>query len=332
MQLNPGDKFLDYSSARPDPGLMAARGGKGGSRYICQINELTRPKLLTIPERDRLFDQGISIQPNFEWYAKRTLEGTRAGAEDGRVCADMLAVLDWPIEHFVCISAGTDLGPSTWQATADYHAAFRAEIAPRPSTSYIDSDGGRFLLDRGLIDHPGIWAPGASGWNNIAPHTVYLQQWVGFMHPDLAVLGSVDDNTVKAPFELWAGEVSGGGTTPPIEEPEEMIRILHPDGRQFVCVGRDLEAIDGPMAYWIERKDGPPLTCRSAEDQTVLDQWIGSSALHASEEDAALDARIRAIVADEVAKAGGNGVSLAAIRSAVRVELDSTTIAGRLGK
>lgn len=333
MLLQPFDIAVDYSSARPDPALMAQLGVKMVSRYICQINEATRPKLLTIPERDRLFDHGIGIQPNFEWYAHRTNEGARAGAEDGRVIGDMLAVLDWPESFFVCVSADTDQTPGTYQATADYFAALR-EVVGRPVSAYIDADGGKYLLDRGLIDHPGIWAPAASGWNSIAPHTVYLQQWVGFPHAELQVLGRVDDNTVVAPFEVWAGEnVTGEGSNPSPQRKDDMLRILHPDGRQFVCVGRGLEPIEGPAAQFIELKDGPPLTCRpGTDDLAALEQWIGQSAAYKAQEDAALDARIRAIVADEISKYGGNGVSIAAIRSSVRAELDATSITGHLGK
>ncbi|MGE0138643.1 MAG: hypothetical protein AB7R77_12550 [Ilumatobacteraceae bacterium] len=279
---------------------LAAAGVAGISRYIAPLNNLTAPKILRRAEIDRAHALGVGVQLNFEWYAARAKDGYDAGTEDARTTLDWLEAQEIPDHVPVIISHDSDTRPSTIAAQVDYQGRFRELLAGRPVGAYIDNDGGRALEAGGLVD-VGIWGPAALGWNSgPAPASLYLQQRVGLsskLQPftgigeetvvrssKLQPFTGIGEDTVVRSFDLWAGELhaadQNGQTTKPKDS--TAMRILHPDGRQFVTNGPILEPIIEPAAHWLERL-GPPELVNTADDLAKLDAWIEWSALKLAE-------------------------------------------------
>lgn len=203
MILSPGDVVLDYSYGRPDPAAMVAAGVRAVCRYIS--NQASR-KNLTDVERDGLFAAGLGILLVFEEAASSPLQGAVYGVKHGTAAGAMARALGYP-ESVPLIIAAQDMSllPAQWGTVADYVKAFRAAAGWPILYAYCGTNIGNWLVGAGLIH--GIWKPAAGSWSSDRNDSaVVVEQLFGYVHPGVAGLGSVDDNTVLKPLTVWDGK------------------------------------------------------------------------------------------------------------------------------
>lgn len=89
-------KVVDYSWARPDPGVIAAAGYEGAIRYLATDDRANAGKILRADERDRLFAAGLRVGLVWETTANRAAAGFDAGALDADAANAMADRLGWP--------------------------------------------------------------------------------------------------------------------------------------------------------------------------------------------------------------------------------------------
>lgn len=238
VTLQPGQIVLDYSSARPDPDQMVAAGVKAVCRYIAGMNNLTRPKILTVAERDRLWNAGLAIILNWEQDAGGALQGGTVGKIHGTNAADMAAGLDYPKDLPIAVSVDVGVSANQLPAVADYFYQFKA-ACPWPLTVYGGTFVGDYLVGAGFAD--GIWQASASSWSPRPSEHVFLKQHYGAHHTETVrwtAVGQTDDNTVIAPFRAWfPTDVSVDLVTPP-KGKTMPYRVMRSDGAQFIVDDR----------------------------------------------------------------------------------------------
>ena len=230
--LEAGNIVLDYSSARPDPDQMVAAGVKAVCRYIAPLNPLTKPKLLTVKERDRLFEAGLGILLNWEQEAGAALSGRDRGVYHGQVCTEMATALDYPKDLPIAVSVDVGITAAQLPVVADYFYGFKSQC-PWTLTVYGGTFVGDYLVNAGFVE--GIWQAAAGSWSPKSSDHVFLRQWVGVKNPGIGqFMPGVDDNTVIRPFPIWSpGDVSAGVVLP-AKEFDVQYRIMRSDGAQYL--------------------------------------------------------------------------------------------------
>jgi len=277
--LAAGDICLDYSSARPDPAQMVEAGVKAVCRYIAGMNSLTRPKILTVEERDRLWDAGLGILLNWEQDAGGALGGGIIGKVHGMNCADMAAGLDYPRDLPIAVSVDVGIATSQLPQVADYFYQFKANC-PWPLTIYGGTFVGDYIVNAGFAE--GIWKAMASSWSPRPSDHVFLEQHFGVAHKDAPYISQwvasrqVDDNTVVKPFPVWtrtdvsADIVVGKDYGMPY-------RIMRSDGAQYlVDDAGDLNHLIDVQARFYDSPNPGTTTPRLPIDQSVSDADINA--------------------------------------------------------
>lgn len=124
--MTAGDKWVDYSLARPSLASLKAAGIKGVCRYVCYLNGITDPKVIFKPEYDALVAAGFDVLLNYEWYQARMNEGAASGTFDGRVAVQQAKALGHPAGAVIVFSE--DTGETVPSAVAAYLDAARAAM------------------------------------------------------------------------------------------------------------------------------------------------------------------------------------------------------------
>lgn len=202
MILQPGDIVLDYSYSRPDPAAMKAAGVKAVCRYL---SAKSNAKNLTASERDQLHAANLGILLVFEEAASSPLQGAATGVAHGAAARAMARALGYP-ESVPLIVAAQDMSltQAQWPVVADYVKAFRTAAGWDVVYAYCGTLLGNYLANAGLIQ--GIWKAAAGSWSTGGNDAaVVVEQLYGYVHPGIAGLGSVDDNTVRKPLTVWDG-------------------------------------------------------------------------------------------------------------------------------
>lgn len=200
--------MLDYSGARPDLNVAKRTGAKIISRYISPPIASTAWKRIGTSERDNILKIIGDLWLNWEWYAGRMLEGSKAGAEDGKWALAAVEGLSYPRGRI--IPASHDTGTINDSATLAYCAAFNKALGG----AYKMTVYGSYHTVTSHANKSGVqpvpWQTAA--WSNrqkAAIAAVYqnTNQW--FNH-------TVDENEIwKMPFGTWNHPYPAVTPTPP---------------------------------------------------------------------------------------------------------------------
>lgn len=272
--LEAGNIVLDYSSARPDPDQMVAAGVKAVCRYIAPLNPLTKPKLLTVKERDRLFEAGLGILLNWEQEAGAALSGRDRGVYHGQVCTEMATALDYPKDLPIAVSVDVGISQAQLPIVADYFYGFKTQC-PWPLTVYGGTFVGDYLVTAGFVD--GIWQAAAASWSPKSSDHVFLRQWVGARNPSVErFLPGVDDNTVIRPFPVWfPTDVSADIVVR--KDLGMPYRIMRSDGAQYIVDDRgELNHLIDVQARFYDNPAPGATTPRLPIDTSVSDADINA--------------------------------------------------------
>ena len=95
MSLQPGDRVIDYSYARPRLDVAAHAGAKAVIRYSAGAasnpahasHKDNAGKLISPAEFKAILAAGLDVIANDEWYETRVTEGYSAGYADGKAAA-----------------------------------------------------------------------------------------------------------------------------------------------------------------------------------------------------------------------------------------------------
>lgn len=99
---------LDYVTGPPIADLQAA-GVTFVCRYLSEVNELTKVKLLSHDEAKTLNQAGIAVVSNYEWYANRALEGSASGVADAQIAASQHEACGGPPDRPIYFSVDVDV-------------------------------------------------------------------------------------------------------------------------------------------------------------------------------------------------------------------------------
>lgn len=173
--LEPGDRVLDYSYARPDPAAIVKGGARGVLRY--SAGEASNPrhpshsavagKLITPREFAALRAAGLDVIANDEWYPTRITEGAGAGRDDAHAAAELWRVCG--LHHGATIYVSWDADPleSQWAGALAYLKAYAAVLTAHPCHYRLGAYAGTPFLHRALGDAIDFgWRPNANSWSN----------------------------------------------------------------------------------------------------------------------------------------------------------------------
>jgi hypothetical protein len=196
--LNPGDIAIDYSSARPDPAAIVAAGVRLVVRYMSPRR--TNPKNITAAERDALLAAGLSILLVWEAVTTDPLQGAPLGAIHGIQAGAFALDLGYPADLPIIVAVDFGVSSAQMPAVLAYLGAFQA-ASGYPQGAY-GSDTLVTAAYNAVVSTLG-WQTRAWSQGRLSPHADVRQE-IGFVHPAVAALGSVDDNTVLRPFTAWS--------------------------------------------------------------------------------------------------------------------------------
>jgi hypothetical protein len=167
-----GDFGCDYSSARPAPGKIVAKGGTFVVRYSAGAASVpgnpdhgrNASKLITPDEFAALDAAGLDIIANSEYDKTRVTQGASAGRDDG--IADLALWKKCGLARGASIYVSWDATPfrTQWDNVAAYLTAYTEALG---GFYGVDMYGGDPVLvemkRRGLIQFG--WRPPAESWN-----------------------------------------------------------------------------------------------------------------------------------------------------------------------
>lgn len=209
MILQPGDIALDYSFSRPSVPAMVAAGVRLVVRYIS--SNRGNPKNLSLAERDAILGGGLALLLVWEQSAADPAQGALTGAKHGSAAASYAHDLGYPTDIPIIVAVDFDVQPAQMAAVLHYLEAFKQASGWRQGVYGKDAMV-TAAHDAGVSELG--WQTRAWSKGRRSPHADCLQE-IGFVHPGLDRLGSVDDNTVLRPFAAWST-----GSAPPEPDPQ----------------------------------------------------------------------------------------------------------------
>lgn len=212
MILQPGDIALDYSFSRPSVPAMVAAGVRLVVRYIS--SNRANPKNLNLAERDAILAGGLALLLVWEQSAADPAQGALTGAKHGSAAASYAHDLGYPTDIPIIVAVDFDVQPAQMAAVLHYLEAFKQASGWRQGVYGKDAMV-TAAHDAGVSELG--WQTRAWSKGRRSPHADCLQE-IGFVHPGLDRLGSVDDNTVLRPFAAWS---TAADPLPPPSVPQE---------------------------------------------------------------------------------------------------------------
>lgn len=224
----PAETFTyDYSFGRPIPREMKAAGAAGVERYGARR---PNPKVLSVPERDLLFEAGLSITWVWELGEQRALAGFDAGYDDARYMLDLAHELGTPpgAGIYYVLEDPRPVARSQWPAVLRYVEGVRHAGGPFRVGGY----GGQALVEeatrQGLITLG--WQ--VEGWSqSVSPACHLYQRSNSRNHP----FPSTDENVcLQSDWGQWPQDhLPDPIPTPPQEDEVVKAVIVMNDGTEY---------------------------------------------------------------------------------------------------
>lgn len=185
---------IDYVTAPPIAAMKQA-GVTFVCRYLSEVNELTKIKLLTAGEAKALSQAGISIVSNYEWYASRATESHASGVQDAQIADSQHKACGGPADRPIYFSVDEDVDGSQ---CVDYFKGVASVIGLARTGAYGSYRVVQYLLNQGLIK----WAWQTYAWSGGAWESrAHIQQYQNGVILDGC---SVDyDRSMKPDFGQW---------------------------------------------------------------------------------------------------------------------------------
>lgn len=186
---------LDFVTA-PTIAAMKSASVAFVCRYLSEVNDLTKIKLLTAAEAKADSAAGIAIVSNYEWYGNRAAEGFNSGVADAKIAAAQHAACGGPGDRPIYFSV--DFNTSATAAIIDYFHGVASVIGLARTGAY-----GGYACIKGLLDAGAIkWAWQTYAWSggqwDARAHILQYENGIAFDGR------SVDyDRSVKPDFGQW---------------------------------------------------------------------------------------------------------------------------------
>lgn len=218
MILQPGDVAIDYSFARPAPLAIVGAGVRLVVRYISPTR--SNKKNLTAVERDGLLAAGLSVMLVWEAVATDPLRGATVGQQHGSQAGVFAHDLGYPTGFPIIAAVDFQVIGQQITPVMEYLAAFQGACG-YPMGVYGNDTMVTAAHDAGVSVLG--WQTRAWSHGRLSPFADVRQE-IGVVHPPVAVLGSVDDNTVLRPFAAWSTTDAPlpPPSRPPVSEESDM--------------------------------------------------------------------------------------------------------------
>lgn len=151
---------LDFVTA-PSITAMKAASVAFVCRYLSEVNDLTKIKLLTPAEAKADSEAGISIVSNFEWYGNRAAEGFNSGVADAKIADAQHKACGGPGERPIYFSVDFEATSTQMGMIADYFKGVASVIGLARTGAYGSYDVIKYLLDNDCI----TWAWQTYAWS-----------------------------------------------------------------------------------------------------------------------------------------------------------------------
>lgn len=188
---------LDYVSGPSMDALKAAHVGFV-CRYMSEVNDLTKIKLLTLAEAHELSQNGVAIVSNFEWYGNRALEGHAAGVADAQIAESQHLACGGPNSAPIYFSVDFNAQAANMPAILDYFHGVASVIGVQRTGAYGGYDVIKFLFDQGAI----AWGWQTYAWSRgLWDPRAHIQQYQNGMSLDGKAVDY--DRSMLADFGQW---------------------------------------------------------------------------------------------------------------------------------
>lgn len=186
---------LDYVTGPPIADLKKA-GVTFVCRYLSEVNELTKVKLLSAGEAKTLAQAGISVVSNYEWYGNRASEGFNSGVTDAQIAQSQHAAAGGPTDRPIYFSVDFNTGATA--AIIEYFKGVASVIGLHRTGAYGGYACIKGLLDAGVI----TWAWQTYAWSGGAwEPRAHIRQYSN--GETIAGLSVDFDQAMKSDFGQW---------------------------------------------------------------------------------------------------------------------------------
>lgn len=152
---------LDFVTA-PSIAAMKAANVAFVCRYLSEVNELTKIKLLTPEEAKADSAAGIALVSNFEWYANRALEGFASGVQDAQIADAQHKACGGPADRPIYFSVDFNASITQMPAIREYFRGVASVIGLERTGAY-----GSYRTIRNMLDANAItWAWQTYAWSD----------------------------------------------------------------------------------------------------------------------------------------------------------------------
>lgn len=188
---------LDFVTA-PSIAAMKAASVAFVCRYLSEVNDLTKVKLLSAAEAKADSAAGIAIVSNYEWTGTTALGGFNAGVFDAKIAAQQHTACGGPANRPIYFSIDWDAQPGQMSVIIDYFHGVASIISLDRTGAYGSYEVIKALLNAGAIK----WGWQTYAWSG--------GQWLSGIHIRQYQNGitldghSVDyDESMQADFGQW---------------------------------------------------------------------------------------------------------------------------------
>lgn len=219
---------LDYVTA-PSIAAMQSAHVAFVCRYLSEVNDATKVKLLTPAEAKADSEAGIALVSNYEWYGNRAAEGFASGVYDAKIAAAQHTACGGAPDRPIYFSVDFDTG--TTSAIIDYFKGVASVIGLARTGAY-----GGYACIKGLLDAKAIsWAWQTYAWSagawDARAHIRQYQNGVTFDGR------SVDyDEAMMADYGQW---FYGGGSMVPTGWKDDGTTLTAPNGNKVTMGFRE---------------------------------------------------------------------------------------------
>lgn len=195
-------------------------------RYLSEVNDETKIKLLTAAEAKADSAAGIAIVSNYEWTGTTALGGYNAGVYDARIAAQQHTACGGPADRPIYFSIDWDAQPGQMPVIIDYFHGVASIVSLDRTGAYGSYEVIKALLNAGAIK----WAWQTYAWSggqwDPRAHIRQYQNGVTFGWREVDY-----DESMQADFGQW---VTLGGYMIPAGWKDNGTTLTAPNGVEVI--------------------------------------------------------------------------------------------------
>lgn len=193
---------LDYVSA-PSIEVLRANHVAFVCRYLSEVNDATKIKLLTLEEAKADSEAGIALVSNYEWTGQTPLGGHSAGVYDAQIAASQHTACGGPADRPIYFSVDFGATADQMAAIGDYFRGVASVIGLHRTGAYGSYSVIKDLFDNGLI----TWGWQTYAWSGgLWDARAYIRQYENGVMLAGKSVDYNESNGMRPDFGQWAAQ------------------------------------------------------------------------------------------------------------------------------